>query len=126
MKFKLNSGRLFFIRKFHLRYAYEGLIAGKPDLKLNKKLFDELTHPKSWGNGPLFKIEPKTAELVGKLKPIEYSVLLESAPIKKGYFASHLIVCWFGDEPENKSIVDIAAALLKKIDWKKKARDFEI
>ena len=125
--FKLNSGRKVSLISFSFNYTYGGLLIGSPNEKLNKKIISKSTYPTDWGIRKTLKLIPKQSAIENKLKPVCYCALLESEVIQsldKTHDGSNLVVIWFGDHPNNKTIEDILNANLKKIDWEQYAENF--
>jgi len=79
-----------------------------------------------WGTRNTHKFIPRLEEFRNELKPIYYRALLTSefknSPESDG---SLLIVIWFDDLPNGRSIEEIVKQGVKDLDWKKYAEDYQ-
>jgi hypothetical protein len=126
IKIKLKSGREVGVDSFHFNYTYGGLLVGIPHERMNIEYFEKKTYPKNWGKGrKLLKIKPNPEDFKNRLKPIYYSVWLDSKPFNPKYFGSSLIVTWFGNEPNGKTIDEIIQTGIENIDWIENAHDYD-
>jgi hypothetical protein len=125
MSINLNCGRKVIIWNFSLRRTYSGFLEGRPNEKINKKLFDSLTYPSEWGDRKHIKILPPEIELKNKLKPIICAAFLESEPIDPICDGSQLVVIWLADEPNRVSLEEYIESGIKDIDWNNNAQDFD-
>ena len=124
MRIRLNGGLEVEVNSFSYGYTYGSIIEGVPNKKLNEAIIQNASYPSNWGDRKLLKVQPNKSDLENKLKPICYAVWLKSfEPINKRYDASELVVIWFGDHPDGKSIEYIIESGVKNIDWKKNAQD---
>ena len=63
---------------FEFTYTYDGLLEGSINYDKNIGIYDRLSYPSSWGQRKVLKIKPSEEDLNNKLKPIIYSVWLNS------------------------------------------------
>lgn len=127
ISFQLNSGRKVSLVSFSFTYTYGGLLVGSPDEERNRKKVLSAKYPSEWGSRNFLIVQPSENEIKTQLKPICYCAWLESDPINSTDYradGSSLIVIWYGDSPDQKSIHDILASDLKNIDWDKHAKNF--
>lgn len=124
MNITLNCGRVVKVNTFQLGYTYGGLLGGYPHEVMNKHIFDTITYPSNWGSRKVLKIEPEEAELKTELKPSYYTVWLSSdVPVLPQNDGSELVVIWFGDSPDGKTVEAIIERGIKAIDWNTHAED---
>ena len=126
MMIKLKCGREVKVHGFEFGYSYGGLLEGLPNERMNKNIFERTTYPSNWGSRKVLKIKPEKSEFKNGLKPTHYSVWLTSNdPINPNYHGSELVVIWFGELPNGKTVEEIIQNSLNNIDWNKNAQDFE-
>jgi hypothetical protein len=125
MSIRLKCGRKVIIWNFSLRRTYSGFLEGRPNEKINRKLFDSLTYPSEWGDRKHIKILPQEFEFKNKLKPIICAAFLESEPIDRNCDGSQLVVIWLADEPNRLSLEEYIESGIKDIDWNNNAQDFD-
>ena len=126
IRIKLNGGNDVTVEGFQFGYTYGGLIEGSPNERLNKKIFDWTTYPSKWGSRKLLKIQPDKNDFKNVLKPTYYIVWLQSdEPINPKYDGSELVVIWFGDLPNGKTVEAIIQNGVQNINWSENAQDFE-
>lgn len=127
ISFQLNSGREVSLVSFSFTYTYGGLLVGSPDEERNRKKVLTAKYPSEWGSRNFLIVQPSENEIKTQLKPICYCAWLESDSINSTddtADGSNLIVIWYGDSPDQKSIHDILASDLKNIDWEINAENF--
>ena len=125
MRINLNCGRKVMIWNFSLSRTYSGFLEGRPNEKINKKIFESLTYPSEWGDRKKIIIFPQECEFKNKLKPIICTAFLESEPIDSICDGSQLVVIWFADEPNRLSFEEYIESGIKEIDWNNNAHDFD-
>lgn len=126
MRIKLKCGREVKVDGFEFGYTYGGLLEGSPNERMNKNIFDRTTYSSNWGSRKVLKIKPKKSEFKSELKPTHYSVWLNSNdPINSNYHGSELVVIWFDELPNEKTVEEIIQNGVQDIDWDKNAEDFE-
>jgi hypothetical protein len=124
IKFKLDSEIEVKVDAFSFDYTYAGLLLGTPNEELNRHIFENLTYPNNWGTRAVLKIKPSIDEFQKKLKLCCYSVWLSSEPMDLKFDGSNLVVIWFDNTPNGKTIEEIIQKGIKSIDWKAHAQDF--
>lgn len=125
IKIKLNSGREVSVEGFSFGYTYGGLYEGLPNEKMNNDIFDRSSYPNNWGPRKVLKIRPPKSDFEKALKPTDYAAWLHSnEPIDPEYHGSELVVIWFGDPPNGKTVEEIIEQGIKDIDWESNAEDF--
>ena len=126
IRIKLNCGRKVKVDGFEFGYTYGGLLEGSPNESMNKNIFERTKYPSSWGQRKVLKIKPEKSEFKNGLKPSHYSVWLSSNdPIDPDYHGSELVVIWFDQLPNGKTIEEIIENGIQNINWNKNAQDFE-
>jgi len=124
IEIELNCGIKVNVEGFEYGYTYGGLLEGKPNKRINKHILESITYPKNWGPRKVLNIQPSINEIENRLKPSYYSVWLTSEPIDPEYHGSELVVIWFGEIPNGKTIETIIEVGIKFIDWNANANDF--
>ncbi len=127
LEIELNCGTKVAVECFQLGYTYGGLLAGKPGAVINRHIFKRTASPSNWGIRKTLKIKPTKSEFKNCLKPAYYVVWLWGDPFDNNYTkycGSELVVIWFGDYPNGKTIETIIEEGVKFIDWQKNAKDF--
>jgi hypothetical protein len=122
---KLANGKIVTIENFKLDFFYDGLLIGKIDDALNKKLISNFI--KSFNSNKVFMIMDDAYLTEDRLKPILFSALLASEPIndKDGiYDGSYLNIAWFDDDFKSNTI-DKMIMNLKAFDWDVEAENYE-
>ena len=126
MRIKLKCGREVKVDGFEFGTTYGGLLEGSPYEIMNKNIFEKTTHSSNWGKRRVLKIKPENSEFKNSLKPTHYSVWLTSNdPINSNYHGSELVVIWFDELPNGRTIEEIIQTGVQNIDWNKNAKDFE-
>ena len=126
MEIKLTNGRSIRVDGFEFGYTYGGLLEGRPNETINKRIFERIVYPSSWGHRKVLRLEPDRKEFREFLKPAHYSVWLHSnTPIDPDYHGSELVVIWLDDVPNDRAISDIIQSGVQHIDWDRHAEDFE-
>lgn len=126
MQVQLNCGRDIRIDGFQLGYTYGGLLEGIPNKRMNENIFQRTSYPLNWGERKVLKIKPNKDDFNTALKACYYSVWLHSNdPIDTRYHGSELVVIWFDERPNNRTIEEIILSGIKDIDWLNNAEDFE-
>jgi hypothetical protein len=129
MKIKLQSGKEVYIEAFHCTPTYAGLLLGSPTKESNEILINDLSYPKNWGTRlcVIKKSDMYASENI--LKPIINSVWLSSSEViddkDKISNGSDLVIMWFSDELQDKTIQEIIIAGSGDIKWEKFAIDFQ-
>lgn len=80
-KFTLNSGRRVSLAELHQRSTYAGVLAGKPETRLNQAVLDSiLDEAKGYGFGECQPklISPSAEAIAGRLPPIACIAVLHS------------------------------------------------
>ena len=127
ISFQLNSGREVSLVSFSFNYTNDGLIVGSPNEERNRENVLKAKYPSEWGARNFLVIQPSENEIKTQLKPICYCAWLESDSINSTddtSDGSNLIVIWYGDSPDQKTINDILVSDLKNLDWDKHAENF--
>ena len=127
MKIKLQSGKEVYLEAFHCTPIYAGLLVGSPTKESNHKLIKNLSYPKNWGTREcvLKKSDMYVSENI--LKPIINSVWLSSSEaIDKKSDGSDLVIMFFSDENNDKTIQEIISKGVGDLQWEKFATDFEL
>lgn len=127
ISFQLNSGREVSLVSFSFNYTNDGLIVGSPNEERNRENVQKAKYPSEWGTRNFLVIQPSENEIKTQLKPICYCAWLESDSINSTddtSDGSNLIVIWYGDSPDQKTINDILVSDLKNLDWDKHAENF--
>ena len=122
---KLANGKVVTIENFKLDFFYDGLLIGKIDDALNKKLISNFI--KSFNSNKVFMIMDDAYLTEDRLKPILFSALLASEPIndKEGIFdGSYLNIAWFGDDFKSNTI-DKMIMDLQGFNWDDEAQNYE-
>lgn len=126
IKIKLECGREVTVEGFEFGYTYGGLLYGTPDESMNEGIFKRTEYSSTWGLRKVLNIKPEKSEFESRLKPCHYSVWLSSSePVNPESHGSELVVVWFADLPNGKTVEDIIKDGIKSIDWNKNAQDFE-
>jgi hypothetical protein len=122
---KLDSGIEVKVNGFEFGYTYGGVIEGIPNMTRNIEIYESANYPANWGTRKTIKIKPEKSELKKKLRPAHYSVWLTSfEALNPKYDGSELVVIWFADLPNGKTVEEIIENGIRSIDWKKNAHDF--
>lgn len=123
----LDSGLELTLKGFHLAFTYGGLMEGNP---LKESVFefiqDEIRVPKNWGDRKLFSISAKE-DGINSLLPLFscYAYLTSDIPAGDPFAdGSELVVHWFEDSIQDRSIPQIIEEAVKDLDWKNEADDF--
>lgn len=127
ISFQLNSGREVSLVSFSFTFTYGGLLVGAPNEERNREKILKAKYPSEWGTRNFLVIQPSENEIKTQLKPICYCAWLESDSINSTddtSDGSNLIVIWYGDSPDQKTINDILVSDLKNLDWDKHAENF--
>lgn len=127
ISFQLNSGKEVSLVSFSFTYTYGGLLVGSPDEERNRKKVLSAKYPSEWGSRNFLVVQPSEHEIKTQLKPICYCAWLESESINSTEDTadgSNLIVIWYGDSLDQKTINDILVSDLKNVNWDKHAENF--
>ncbi len=126
MRIKLKCGREVKVDGFEFGFTYGGLLEGSPNERMNNNIFERTNYSTNWGPRKVLKIRPEINEFKNGLKPAHYSVWLNSNdPINPKFHGSELVVIWFDEKPNGKTVEEIIQKGVQNIDWDKNARDFE-
>ena len=126
IEIQLKCGREVKVDGFEFGYTYGGLLEGMPNKRMNQNIFENTTYPSKWGPRKVLKIKPERKEFRNSLKPTHYSVWLTSyKPINPNYQGSELVVIWFEELPNGKTVEEIIENGVRDIDWDKHAQDFD-
>jgi len=129
MKIKLNEGTEVFVEAFHCTPTLAGVIVYSPSESTNQNLINHLNYPSDWGNRVCVMKKSDMYASENILKPVINSVWLSSSEViddnDKISNGSDLVIMWFSDELQDKTIQEIIIAGVGDIKWEKFARDFE-
>jgi hypothetical protein len=129
MKIKLQSGKEVYVEAFHCTPTYAGLLLGSPTKESNEILINHLSYPKNWGTRLCVIKKSEMYAYEDILKPIINSVWLsssEAVDVKdKISNGSDLVIMWFSNELQDKSLQEIIIAGAGDINWERFASDFE-
>jgi hypothetical protein len=128
MKIKLNNGREVKMEAFNMSQTYGGLLVGEPNEAINDSIIGLISYSKDWGNRKALLSKKDMYISKGFLKPIIYSVWLTSSVVpaeSKTNDASTIVLLWFGEEPNDKSIPEIIKEEIVNFDWDKHAENIQ-
>jgi hypothetical protein len=128
MKIKLNNGREVKMEAFNMSLTYGGLLVGEPNEAINDSIIGLISYSKDWGNRKALLNKKDMYISKGFLKPIIYSVWLTSSVVpaeSKTNDASTIVLLWFGEEPNDKSIPEIIKEEIVNFDWDKHAENIQ-
>lgn len=102
------------------------LVGGKEAVSLlNKEIIDnDLKCPTDWGQRKTYIMPPDENRWKEVLPPTIFKVWLISDAINSGNDGSHLVLIWFGDLENEKSIKENIENVIKNVEWEKHAEDF--
>lgn len=126
---QLSNGSKITIEGFYMAPTYSGLLLGQPNEDLNDEILKSTTYPSAWGTRKAVYKQRNINKSKTELMPYMYSTWLSSMPVndfKNQYNGSGIVMVWFGDEPLNKSIVEIIKNELENFDWDKHAENFNL
>jgi hypothetical protein len=128
MKIKLNNGREVKMEAFNMSLTYGGLLVGKPNEAMNDSIIGLISYSKDWGNRKALLNKKDMYLSKNVLKPIIYSTWLTSSVVpaeSKTNDASTIVLLWFGEEPNEKSINEIIKQEIDNFDWDKHAENIQ-
>jgi len=126
MRIKLHCGREVVVSGFSFGYTYDGLFTGFPNEEINSRIFHYTSYPENWGKRRLLKIQPSTEEFEKRLKGAYYCAWLNSnTPVSSNKNGSELVVIWFAEVPEDRSVKEIVEKGIKYLSWNDYAEDFD-
>ncbi|MCD9014397.1 hypothetical protein [Parachryseolinea silvisoli] len=123
---ELESGRRVTVDGFVYGRTYGGLLEGRPNRNVNKRILERQKCPSEWGSRKVLVIQPLDRDLENFLPPSIYKVWLNSNdPINSVFMGSELVIIWFDETPGERSIKDIIEKRVREVDWDKNAQDFD-
>jgi hypothetical protein len=128
MKIKLNNGREVKMEAFNMSQTYGGLLVGEPNEAINDSIIGLISYSKDWGNRKALLNKKDIYISKSFLKPIIYSIWLTSSVVpaeSKTNDASTIVLLWFGEEPNDKSIPEIIKEEICSFDWDKHAENIQ-
>lgn len=125
IELKLNNQKKVTINAFTMDFTYGGLLSYQTSEGINRNIFERATYPSKWGRRAQLKLKPKEADFKSFLDPCYYCVWLSSEWKKdKQSDGTGLVVVWFDDIPNKRSIEHMIERGIKDIDWEAHAEDF--
>lgn len=121
----LEKGKKVTVNAFSMNFTYGGLLTYQTSEDINRKLFERASYPSNWNNRAVLKIKPKEANFKSFLDSCYYCVWLSSTWKQNNQSdGSELVVIWFDDIPNQRSIEHIITYGIKNIDWEDHAEGF--
>jgi hypothetical protein len=125
MDILISNNRNVTVDSFTMDFTYAGLLSYTSTERINKAIFEGANYPSSWGNRKVLKIEPNGGDFKIDLNHCYYCAWMNSDTV--GFSdadGSTLVVIWFGDLPNARSIENIIQQGISKIDWEANAENF--
>ena len=126
---ELSNGTKITIEGFNMVPTYSGLISGEPNEELNENILKKTTYPSEWGERKAVYKQRNIKKSKIELKDFCYSAWLTSKPVfdtKNQFDGSSIVMVWFGDSPQNKSIQEIIKIELENFDWNRHCENFNL
>ena len=124
---KINNGREVSVNAFTMNFTYSGLLSYQTSERINRHIYERASYPTNWGNRAVLKLQPKELAFKSILDPCYYCVWLQSEWTQhRESDGSELVVIWFDDIPNERSIEHMIAGGIKAIDWEAHAEDYNI
>lgn len=128
MEIELKTGRKVHIEAFNMSKTYGGLLVGKPFEAMNDSIIGLVSYSKDWGNRKALLNKEDMYASKNVLKPIIYSVWLTSDVVpqeSKINDSSTIVLLWFGEEANEKSVHDIIKEEIINFDWDNQAENIQ-
>lgn len=128
MEIKLQTGRIVQVEAFCMSRTYGGLLVGEPNEAMNDGIIGLISYSKDWGNRKALLNKKDIYISKNVLKPIIYSAWLTSDVVPEESEindSSTIVLLWFGEEPNNKSIHEIIKEEISNFDWDKRAENIQ-
>lgn len=123
---QLNCGVSVTVEALSLKRTYSGILEGKPHEIINRRIFQNADYPSEWGKRKVLKLSPSEEDFHAELKPFMFSVWLDSLGfVDSKYDGADLVVIWFEDAPNDKSLESCIADAVADLDWNKHAKGYE-
>ena len=127
IELNLNDKRKVTAKAFTMNFTYSGLLTYQTSEGINRNIYERADYPGNWGNRAVLKLKPKEVDFKSVLDPCYYCVWLESEwKQHKESDGSLLVVIWFDDIPNERSIEHMITRGVKDIDWAGHAEDYAI
>jgi hypothetical protein len=121
----ISNNRNVTVDSFTIDSTYAGLLSYTSTERINKMIFERANYPGSWGNRKILKIEPNDGDYNTPLGLCYYCAWMRSDTVGlSDADGSELVVIWFGDLPNARSIENIIQQGISKIDWEANAENF--
>ena len=121
----IGNNRNVTVDAFTVDATYAGLLSYTSTERINKSIFERANYPSSWGNRKVLKILPNEGDFEIPLGLCNYCAWMRADTVGlSDSDGSELVVIWFEDKPNGRSIEEIIRKRIRNIDWESNAENF--